>query len=62
MMYHTYTLTPVTRHIPLGQTVECIEITGNGRQTWAECMKLAKRAVDTWEDARERTEGNHGLA
>ncbi len=56
MMYHTYTLAPVTRHLPLGQEVECIEITGNGRQTWAETMVLAKRAVDSWESARKRKE------
>ena len=62
MTHRGYTLAPVTRRLLLGQTVECVEITGNGRQTWAESMKLAKRAVDTWEDARERKEGNNGLA
>ena len=62
MTHRAYTLAPVTRRLPLGQTVECIEITGNGRKTWAESMKLAKRAVDTWESARERKENGNGLA
>ena len=62
MMYHTYTLAPVTRRLPLGQVVECIEITGNGRQTWAESMAIAKRAIDGWESAKQRKENGNGLA
>ena len=62
MTHRGYALTPVTRHLPLGQMVECIEITGNGRQTWAESMAIAKRAVESWESARKRKENGNGLA
>ena len=62
MTYHTYTLALVTRRLPTGHQVDCIQIEGNGRKTWAETVAIAKRAVDSWERARKRKENGNGLA
>ena len=54
MTYHGYTLTPVSRRMPPGQVIECVEIKGPGRHTWADSQTTAKRAIDSWESARAR--------
>ena len=51
MNYRGYSLSPVTRHLA-GGSVEGVEISGEGRRTWASTEAVARRAVDTWEKAK----------
>ena len=56
MTYKGYMLTPTTRRMPPGQAVECVEIEGPERHTWADSMTTAKRAVDEWDKRRREKE------
>ena len=53
MTYHGYTIAPVTRRLPLGQHMECVEIANEHRTTYAADVTLAKRAIDAWAAAKK---------